>query len=58
MISSGRQIAVYAFGEPVDMRKGFEGLFGLVRDHLGQKSDQVFPDYSLGERLGLVRSGS
>jgi transposase len=22
--------------EPVDMRKGFEGLYGLVRDHLGE----------------------
>lgn len=22
--------------EPVDMRKGFEGLHGLVRDHLGE----------------------
>ena len=30
MISSGRQIAVYAFGEPVDMRKSFNTLSALV----------------------------
>jgi len=28
--SSGRQIAVYAFGEPVDMRKSFNTLSALV----------------------------
>lgn len=27
---------IYLGAEPVDMRKGFDGLFGLVRDHLGQ----------------------
>ena len=27
---------IYLGVEAVDMRKGFEGLFGLVRDHLGQ----------------------
>ena len=30
MISDGRQIAVYAFGEPVDMRKSFNTLSALV----------------------------
>ena len=30
MIGSGRQIAVYAFGEPVDMRKSFNTLSALV----------------------------
>ena len=30
MISTGRQIAVYAFGEPVDMRKSFNTLSALV----------------------------
>lgn len=30
MISSARQIAVYAYGEPVDMRKSFNTLSGLV----------------------------
>ena len=27
---------IYLGVEAVDMRKGFNGLFGLVRDHLGQ----------------------
>jgi len=27
---------IYVGVEAVDMRKGFDGLFGLVRDHLGQ----------------------
>ena len=27
---------IYLGVEAVDMRKGFDGLFGLVRDHLGQ----------------------
>jgi transposase len=30
VISSGRQIAVYAYGEPVDMRKSFNTLSALV----------------------------
>jgi len=32
VISSGRQIAVYAFGEPVDMRKSFNTLSALVAE--------------------------
>jgi transposase len=27
---------IYIGVEAIDMRKGFEGLYGLVRDHLGQ----------------------
>lgn len=27
---------IYLGAEAIDMRKGFEGLFGLVRDQLGQ----------------------
>jgi transposase len=27
---------IYVGVEAIDMRKGFDGLFGLVRDHLGQ----------------------
>jgi len=27
---------IYICTEAVDMRKGFDGLFGLVRDHLGE----------------------
>ncbi|MFQ5757618.1 MAG: IS66 family insertion sequence element accessory protein TnpB [Acidiferrobacterales bacterium] len=34
MIGSTRQLSVYALGEHVDMRKGFDGLSALVRDRL------------------------
>ena len=30
MIGSTRQLAVYAYGGPVDMRKGFDGLAAVV----------------------------
>ena len=32
----GLTIKIYIAVEAIDMRKGFEGLHGLVRDHLGQ----------------------
>ena len=32
----GLSTRIYIGVEAVDMRKGFDGLFGLVRDHLGQ----------------------
>ncbi len=40
MIGSTRQITVYAYDGPVDMRRGFDGLYGMVtnglkRDPLG-----------------------
>ncbi len=35
MIGSTRQVAVYAYGAPVDLRKGFDGLSGLVTQELG-----------------------
>lgn len=31
----GLSTRIYLGAEPVDMRKGFDGLFGLVRDQLG-----------------------
>lgn len=34
MIGSTRQLSVYALSEPVDMRKGFDGLSALVSNHL------------------------
>lgn len=34
MIGSTRQLAVYAFGGPVDMRKGFDGLAAVVTHEL------------------------
>lgn len=36
MIGSTRQVGVYAFGSPADLRKGFDGLSGLVTGELGQ----------------------
>ena len=35
MIGTTRRVRVHAFGAPVDMRKGFEGLAALVRNQLG-----------------------
>ncbi len=34
MIGSTRQVAVYAYGGPVDMRKGFDGLAMLIQETL------------------------
>lgn len=36
MIGSTRQIAVYAFGGPADLRKGYDGLSALVSQGLGR----------------------
>ena len=36
MFGLGPATKVYAAVEAVDMRKGFDGLYGLVRDQLGQ----------------------
>jgi len=36
MFGLGPATKIYIALEAVDMRKGFEGLYGLVRDHLGQ----------------------
>ena len=36
MFGLGLATKIYIAVEAVDMRKGFEGLYGLVRDHLGQ----------------------
>ena len=36
MFGLGPATRIYIALEPVDMRKGFDGLYGLVRDHLGQ----------------------
>jgi transposase len=35
MLGYGPATRIYLGARPVDMRKGFEGLFGLVRDQLG-----------------------
>jgi transposase len=35
MIGSTRAVRVYAYSEPVDMRKSYDGLEGIVRNELG-----------------------
>jgi transposase len=36
MFGLGPATRIYVGIEPVDLRKGFDGLYGLVRDQLGQ----------------------
>jgi len=36
MFGLGLATKIYIAVEAVDLRKGFDGLYGLVRDHLGQ----------------------
>jgi transposase len=36
VLGLGPATRIYLGADPVDMRKGFEGLYGLVRDVLGQ----------------------
>ena len=36
MIGSTRQVAVYAYSAPIDLRKGFDGLSALVMNELGR----------------------
>ena len=34
MIGSTRNLRVFAYGAPADLRKGFDGLYGIVRGEL------------------------
>jgi len=36
MIGSSRRLRVFAYGTPVDMRRGFDGLYALVSNNLKQ----------------------
>lgn len=45
MIGSTRSVRVFAYHTPADMRKGFDGLFGLVSQHL--KRDPLSGDLFL-----------
>jgi len=36
MIGSTRSVRVFAYTLPTDMRKGFDGLYGMVQNHLCQ----------------------
>ncbi len=35
MIGSTRQVRVYAYSQPADLRRGFDGLSALVRESMG-----------------------
>jgi len=37
MIGSTRSVQVFAYTLPTDMRKGFDGLYGMVSSHLEQE---------------------
>lgn len=62
MIGSTRRVAVYAFGAPVDLRKGFEGLSALVRNGLGRDPLSgdlfVFVNRSRGRAKVLLWDGT
>lgn len=36
MIALGRRVQVWAYPEPADLRKGYNGLYGLVKSGLGR----------------------
>lgn len=56
MIGSTRQVSVYAYGTPVDMRKGFDGLSGLAERELGRDplAGDLFLFVSRNRRMAKV----
>lgn len=36
ILGTSRAVRVFAYPEPVDLRKGYDGLFGLVKNGLGR----------------------
>jgi len=56
MLGNTRQLRVWAYTAPVDMRKGFDGLFGLVRSELGRDpvAGDAFLFVSRNRRLAKV----
>jgi len=36
ILGTSRAVRVYAYPEPVDLRKGYDGLYGLVKTGLGR----------------------
>jgi len=45
LITSPRTVRVWAYGKPVDLRKGYNGLVGIVENEL--RSDVMGGDYYL-----------
>jgi transposase len=58
----GLATKIYICLDAVDMRKGFDGLYGLVRDHLGQDPQSghlfLFTNRSRTRLKALVWDGS
>ena len=56
MLGMTRQLRVWAYTSPVDMRKGFDALFGLVRSELGRDplEGDAFLFVSRSRRLAKV----
>jgi len=54
MIGSSRQVTVYAFSQPADLRRGFDGLSALVREAM--RRDELSGDLYLF--VGCIRSAS
>ena len=54
MFGLGLATNIYIAVDAIDMRKGFEGLHGLVRDHLGQ--DALSGEIGCGEPAGSAAS--
>jgi len=52
LIGSSRAIRVWAWPEPVDLRRGFDGLYALVRKHLGKDplSGELFLFHNVSRR--------
>jgi len=57
VIGSTRSVRVYAYTLPVDMRKGFDGLHGIITSRLGRdlKKGRPIRDASVGPGGELVR---
>jgi transposase len=53
ILGTSRAVRVFAYPEPVDLRKGYDGLFGLVKSGLGR--DPLSGDLFLF--LGRRRTG-
>jgi len=62
MFGLGLATKIYISLDAVDMRKGFDGLYGLVRDHLGQDPQSghlfLFTNRSRTRLKALVWDGS
>ena len=62
MFGLGPATKIYIALDAVDMRKGFDGLYGLVRDHLGQDAQSghlfLFTNRGRTRLKALVWDGS